>query len=307
MEGFQEPTGQIDAGFDADAAFDAIESGGSYEGVEQPEQSNAQQGVEDALQADKTQAQPPQTVPAAQELKFKWNGQEITVPANDPRLTQWASQGYDYAQKMQAFNQERAQLEQQLQAKYAQYQPIDEYVQQNPQFWDHVLKTYEQQQMQGLDPADPVQKQILELKEQLKPVGEFIKQSEQAKLTQQREAEDQALNAEIQSIREQYKDLDWAGVDASGKSLEVRILEHAAANKLSSFKVAARDLLHDDLMKKAEERAKEAVMKDIQSKRKAGLLGTTPAPTKGIRDAENIKNKSWDQLYTEALEDLRGA
>jgi hypothetical protein len=307
MEGFGEPSGQVDAGFDVDGAMSAIESGGSFDGGSNESEavSNTQSGVEDALSNDAAKAEA--QAAAVAELEFNHNGKPVKVPFNDPRVTQWASQGYDYAQKMAAFKAQQQEAE----SQYAQYKPIDEYVRQNPAFWDHVTQSWEQKQNEvngvQLDPNDPIQKQILELKEQLKPVSQLMKDQEQQRAQQVIEQEDQALDGEIQSIREKYKDLDWDTPDTAGESLEIRVLKHAGEIGTKSFQAAMRDLLHDDLVKKAEERGKEQVTKDIQAKRKQGLLGTTPTPTKGITDAKHIKSQSYDQLLNEALQELQGA
>jgi hypothetical protein len=294
---FAEPTGDL-GGIDADALLSSIESTGSA-----PEQEAAQ-SPEPAEAAQQSQQQQ-QPSAAAQEIEFTWNGKQIKAPVTDPRVRQWASQGYDYAQKMADFNrrqQEIAAKEQELTGRYGQ---IDEYVRQNPQFWDHVTQEWQRQQMGGqVDPNNPLFKELQSLKSEIGQVKEFKQTLEQERLAIQRSQEDQALEQEIGSIREQYPDIDLAAPDANGASLEHRVIKHALDNNIKSFRAAFRDLLHDDLVKRAEDKAREAVSKDLQKRQKSGLLGTSPTPTKGLAQAESIKNKSYEQLMREGLEEL---
>lgn len=301
IQTFAEPTGDT-SGIDVDSLMSQIESGGPSApemSAPPPEQSPAQTQAAQNGTTSPTQAQ--------NEIEFTWNGKQIKAPLD--RAKQWAQQGYDYAQKMAEFNRRQEEIAQkEAWAKTAEdrYKPIDEYVQQNPQFWDFVTQQWQQQQLQaqgqgGLDPSNPVVQKLLS---EINDVKQFKQTLEQERQTQQRVQEDQQLDGEIKSIREQYKDLDFDAPQADGTSLEQRVLKHAIDNGIKSFKTAFRDLLHDELLKKAEERGKEAITKDIQKRNKTGLLGVSPTPRKGVNHAEDIKTKSYDRLLEEALSEI---
>lgn len=253
-----------------------------------------------------TQTETKTPAQTAAELAFTWNGKQIKAPLNDPRVTQWVSQGYDYAQKMQAFKQSQAEFEQKqkfLSELESKYKPVEEYYAQNPDRWQYINQQYEAMK-QGLDPANPLAQKIQSFESKLSQVDQFIQQQQMERLNQQRATEDAALESEIKSIREEFKDLDWNSPDAEGKDLEYRVLKHAQEIGTKSFRAAFRDFNHEHLLKLAEERAKENVVKERQKQTKLGLLGQTQAPKKGITNAENIKNKSYDDLIAEAMDEL---
>lgn len=264
-------------------------------------------GDDSGVSSEPTQkAQPQKSVQDVTELAFNWQGKQIKAPLTDPRVTQWLSQGYDYAQKMQAFKQSQTEFEQKqrmLSELESKYKPLEDYYSQNPDRWQYVNQQYEALK-NGLDPSNPIAQKIQTLESKLSQTSQFIQNLQNEKLTQQRQQEDQALDGEVKSIQEQFKDLDWSTPDATGKTLEIRVLEHAHQNGIKSFRAAFRDLNHDHLLKLAEERAKEGVVKDQQKKTKLGLLGQTQAPKKGLTNAADYKSKSYDDLIAEGLAEL---
>ena len=70
------------------------------------------------------------------------------------------------------------------------------------------------------------------------------------------------------------------------------------------FKAAFRDYMHERLVKDAELKGKESAQQEIQRRNKLGLLGTTPTPLKTIQPAVNLKDKSYEELAREALQEL---
>jgi hypothetical protein len=287
-----EPTGNMD-GIDADALLEQIEKGGSHDipmaGKEAPAEAAAP-----------TQQEPaPASIP---ELEFDYNGKQIKAPFTDPRIKTWAQQGYDYSQKMAAFNQQRSEYEKQ----FAPYKMIDDYAKQNPQWWAEVQKAYESREANraqgGADSELPeAVKQKLKELDEIKPfISELKQEREQTRIKQ----EDSALADEIKSIRDKYSNLDWSKVDESGQSLERRVLKHAVDNGIQSFKTAFHDYYHENLIKLHEERGKEQVTKEIQKRTKLGIIGESPTPTKTIRQAENLKSKSYEDVLREAKEEL---
>jgi hypothetical protein len=126
----------------------------------------------------------------------------------------------------------------------------------------------------------------------------------QEKQAEQKQKEDAALDSEVSKIMEQHKDLDWTSADESGFTLEQRVLKHANDTGINSFRAAFRDYNHDQLLKLAELRARESAMLERQKVTKNGLLGQSPTPKKGLQTAENVKGKSYNNLVSEALNEL---
>jgi len=304
-----DPTGSIDT-IDADAALSSIEGGEIAPAQDSPPVGE----TKEPAGAERSPA--PQ---APLEFEFTAGGKPIKVPATDPRVKQWLAQGHDYAQRMAEFKQSQAKWEAErgeLEKKYAPYRDVDTFIQQNPEWWSHVQQAWQARQAQAearapqaaADPNNPLTQELETLKQQLAELSQFKQSFETEKQAQARQAEDAKLKEEIQSIRTQFKDLDWDTPDESGYSLELRVLKHAADNGIQNFRAAFRDYNHEHIVKLAEERAKEAVAKENQRRTKLGLLGASPTPKKSAApEVENIKQKSWDQLEREALEELRGA
>lgn len=288
---FEEPTGNTD-GIDADALLNEIESGGNRD-------IPMSAGQEDQPPATATMDTPAPSL----DLEFDYNGKQIKVPFADPKVKQWAQQGYDYAQKMAQFNQERQQVEgmkKQYEDQYAPYKTIDEYAKQNPEWWAKVesaFKAKDQAQEQGQAVPDWV-------KNKLEETTQFIEQLKSKEAAEAQKAEDEALIKEIESIRKQYANLDWDAPDEHGQSLEKRILKHAVDNDIKSFRVAFRDYNHDSLLKLHEERGKEAVTKELQKRKTQGIIGQSSTSQKGVQPVGGVKNKSYEDIMREAKEEL---
>lgn len=257
---------------------------------------------------DTGKTQPPNVEQTTQQVpsstkKFVHKGKE--VEATEEQLIKWAQQGYDYGQLMNDFKQTQSQFDE----KYGLYQKIDEYALQNPEWWENVRSSYgklnqdptqqlgDQQRNDSNDPLNIFKSELQELK-QFK--DDFIKEKEQAKARE----EDQKLDNEINQVRQLYPDLGWNNVNNEGKTLELRVLEHAQKLGTHSFQAAFKDLMFDELLNKQTAKAKEETMKVIQRNQKIGLLGETPDPLKRYLDGGEVRNKSWDQLYDEAVLEL---
>lgn len=291
----ENPTGDMD-GIDADALLSQIEASGSGEiPMHAPEPKE-------------TQEAPTQNSPTAAELEFLYGDKAVKVPFTDPRVKQWASQGYDYAQKMAEFNRRNGEFEA-LQKSHAPYKAIDEYAKQNPDWWKHVESSFEARKLGGA-PAASANQDLEALKAQLKaelesefkPIKEFHTNFVEKE-------QDERLGQEIESIRKEYANLDWDTPDQQGQSLEQRVVKHAIemgldGSKKGHFRAAFRDFNHEHLVKNAEDKGKEQINKELQKRTKLGLLGASPTPKKGIAQAEGVKNKSWNDLEREALEEL---
>lgn len=270
-----------------DALYDRIM--GTGDGADGPSDNSVQ---------DQQATAPAPTPNPVDEYEFIHNGKQIK--SNRENVLKWASQGYDYSQKMAEFSRRQNETNQ----RYSQaeelsktYGPVDEWVRANPDKWDALQEAIEGNKSSG-DVNPEIMREIQSLKEFK---AQLETQQNQKKIAE----EDASLDAEIKSIREKYADLDWNSVNENGHpSLEARVIEHATKNGINSFKAAFNDLLHDDLMKAAESRGRESLTKERKVKETNGLLGTTPAPTKGLTKPNNIKSKSYDDLGREGMDEL---
>lgn len=293
-----EPTGNT-AQVDADALLAKIESG------EEVRQAPAEGTVPDpqAAQAPTTTTQQPAHNP--DEYEFTWNGKQIK--ADRTKILQWANQGYDYAQKMSEFNKRNAEIERlksDLKKHYEPFDTVEKYAKENPAWWNHVTQSWENRFQNGQQPQGQPQQLPNELLQKLDSLEKFKSEFEKRVSIEQREKEDHLLTQEVESIRKQYPNIDFDTPDAEGWSLEKRVMKHAVDHGINSFRAAFRDLRHDDLVKLAQEKAKEETAKTLQTRTKQGIIGKTQTPTKGLARAENVKSKSYDSLRDEALREL---
>lgn len=281
--------GSTQTSMDVDALYDSIQNPAPTE----RQQSEAPQ----ENQVQKTQS--------PQEFEINWNGKKIKAPIE--KVSQWASQGYDYGQKMAEFNKQQQEFQsksKQIQDIETKYAEIDAYVRDNPDWWNHVTQSWEQKN-QTLQ-QNPQQGNVRDLaklyaEEAIKPIKEQLQQREQQELYAKQDAE---LDTQIKSVQEKYPDLDFNTVGEDGKTLMYKVLEFGAQNGISKFDIAFKAFYHDDLVKRESAKAKESVNKQIQRNTKLGLLGKSPTPTKGLSEARDIKNKSYNDLTREALEEL---
>lgn len=248
---------------------------------------------------------PAESTPAAaatpQEWEVPWNGQSVKAPQD--QVIKWASMGYDYSQKMQAFNQEREAFnsqKSQYDEKYSRYSEIDQFASQNPEWWEHVEQSWQNREMQQLAPE--LQEAIKPYLKELNAVKQFQNEWHKEKLAQQQQHEDAQLDQQIGEIRKQYTDVNFDATDENGQSLEFRILAHANANGLPTFKAAFLDYYHDNLAKIYEGRGRKAVETEYQKRKSLGLLGETPAPASQI-GAQQRAPVSYEQGLQMALQE----
>lgn len=253
--------------------------------------------------------------PTPQEYSLKVDGREIKAPLD--KVLQWAQMGYSYPQKaaelkaqQQKWEQERQQREAyfaEIEKKWSPYKEVDEYAAKNPQWWGQVQEAFksrpQEAQPQGAVALPP------EVQQKLEAFEKFIQDQQLEKQSLKTQEEDKQLSSEIESIRKSFPNIDFDSPDAEGKSLEIKILEHAQTmgldgSKPGHFRAAFRDFYHDHLLGKAKEEGKELVSKEVQKRTKLGLLGESPKPTKGLKGAENVKGKSYDDLLKEALQEI---
>lgn len=221
--------------------------------------------------------------------EFDWNGKKIAPDSQDKAKT-WMAQGYNYSQRMGELNkthqqrmdeaEKRTKAAAELESKFSPYTKVDEYAQKNPAWWKHVTEQYEAQIQSGQ--IDPNLAAIVKpLEERLGKYDTYFQEMEQAKQQEVITKQDQALDAEIESTRKEFPNIDLAAVDqATGRTLENRILLHAQTIGTGSFKAAFRDYLHDTLIDQAKANGREAIAKEAQANAKKGILGKSPTPTK---------------------------
>lgn len=237
---------------------------------------------------------------APDEYAFTFEGKEIK--GNRDQMLKWASQGYNAPNKIGELNQklkDYSTKENQFKEWEQKYSPVDEYMKKNPQFWEHLQKTYQQQIQQSQQNVNP---EFDSIKKELDDIKNFKLQYEQERLHETNKKDDEAYQNELQSLTKAYPTIDFNAVDQTGKSLEYKVLEHARDNGIKNFKTAFRDYYHDELIKMNSEQTKENLLKDKQMKSKFGILGESFAPTKKI--SNDVKGKSYADLEREALAEL---
>lgn len=241
------------------------------------------------------ESQAPQQTWDGAQWSFDWSGKKV-VPDSADKLKRWATQGYDYAQKMEAFKKQQAQITEQSKT-YEKYKQIDDYVQKDPQWWQHVETEYKNR----LASEDPVVHRVKGmLEEQLSPFKQLLAEKEAKETKAKIETEDKALDTEIKSIRDKYSNLDFDSPDADGKSLELKVLEHGATNRFPSFKAAFLDFYHEQLEKMWEARGREALTKGAQADAKAGIISKSNVPSQAKSKSFDVSGKSWTQIMNAA-------
>ena len=134
---------------------------------------------------------------------------------------------------------------------------------------------------------------------QSKYINELISWRDE-KVTNEKDA---AYNSQISKTQKEYKDIDFYAAGADGKSLHERVLEHGALTGIKTYDSAFRDLYHDNLLKRAEMKAKDSMAAELQKRNKLGLLGETATPNKAS-NVPNVKYKNYDEASEAALKSL---
>lgn len=222
------------------------------------------------------------------QIPYKANGKDINEPLST--VIQRASMGYNYAQLMQQYKQQQAELDAQKQqiAQQAQkWQQYDEYASQNPEWANYVRGQWESRfnfggQGQNQDSFSQHAQQTSlppEIAKELSEMRSFIGQYKEEQHARMMAEQDAALNQEIQTVQNEHPEIDLRVTDPmTGESLEQQILRHAQANGISSFRAAFRDMMFDKLLAQKQTAAKETVAKQMQQQVKQGFLGQSSTP-----------------------------
>ena len=243
-------------------------------------------------------ASPQQTAPeqqqTAREWEIPWNGARIK--AGEDQVLKWASQGYDYSQKMQEFKSQKEEYD----ANFGRYREIDNFVKTNPGWWEHVEKTWNERQNYNVPPEvkqflDPIQQELQQMKQFQ---NEWHKMQLEADIRKQ----DEQLKGVVNSLQTKHN-IDFSARDQSGQTLEYRVLQHAQQKGISDFSAAFHDYYQDSLAKLYEARGREAVQRETQARNKAGLLGGPTQAPQPKNDAPVVA-RSYDDAYQMALKEL---
>ena len=237
----------------------------------------------------------------AHKWKYKANGKEIEEDFGT--ILKRASQGYHYAQQMADLKRQQEEYDpkisraQELEEKYGKFEA---YAKENPEWYNHWQNAWQNRGTEGLqsegqsNPAQDIDARVNAiLEDKLKTVNEFAQSVEEQKKQAEVEAQDRALQEEIESIRSKYEDIDFDKTDPdSGKSLEYEVLEFQIQNGLNSFDKAFKAFYHDQLVNREVMRQKEAWLKEQQKAAKEGIVQGQSTREKTY----DHKNSSYDQI-----------
>lgn len=243
-----------------------------------------------------------------QEWEFEWNGKKI-VPDSPDKIKTWMSQGYNYSQRMGELNKTHAQRmaeaearerqAQEIESRFKPYLEIDEFAKQNKDWWEHVQQSYQKREQHGIDPA--IAQVIAPIQEKLSAFDQFLQKQEQERIEAEYQKQDQALDAEIESIRKAHPNIDLSARDETGETLERRVMLHARELGTSSFRAAFRDYFHDQLVTQGQADKKLQAVRGAQAEAKAGILGRTPAPTKELKTVDTRRPWNDPQYDVETI------
>lgn len=241
-------------------------------------------------------------------FKLNYRGKEEEYPIE--KVLSFAQQGRDYNERMALFNRDRALFDAERQksdARYKgledrlkQYGEIEAYQKQDPAWWQHVVQSYQQARSQGQAQVAQLPPEVQKEIEENREFRTRFEEREQAEVIAK---EDQALELEISQYREKNPAFEWEKVDEHGFNLEQRILNHATKlglTKPEHFKLAAFDLLQDEILKRKEHEAKEGVGKHLEKVTKLGMGPVTERRTLGVKPVRNVAEKDWNEIAEEA-------
>jgi len=273
--------------------------------IEKPEGERSMTGAEPAPSPEEAAAPAPEAAPQwnANEWEFDWNGKKV-APNSREKLMTWASQGHNYSQRMAEVNrlQKEAQAVQERFKGYDRYTPVDKYAKENPAWWDHVEKSYADRETPQQGQDDPSLQAIINpLKEQIQTLNQWREAAEQERTQQELKRADDALQTDIDSIRETHPTIDFDAADQSGRTLEKRIIDHANEIGTASFRAAFRDYLHDQILESAKAQSLTA---QVKAKTVPGKPGITVSPTPR-RDEGPVaaKGRSYDAITKSVLKE----
>lgn len=187
--------------------------------------------------------------------------------------------------------------------KLAEYKEVDEYVKSNPDWWNNVQSSYKNKNNVAENKNNSDNEiNPNNLTPELKAIyNELTTLKHNLQITE----EDKALDSEITKIKNSYKDVNFDFKDESGLTLEQQVLKHAGQIGTKSFDVAFKSFYFDKYLGKVEERGKEAVIKDLERKKKLGIISESKSSlVDKLSSSKTSKNSSYSDLANEALKEL---
>jgi hypothetical protein len=219
----------------------------------------------------------------------------------------WLGFGKHYSQRAAELNNREKEidsLKQQFDG-FDQYKPVADFVNNDPQgasWWEHVQKQWDSRHT--FDQPQEIQESLNPLHNELQTLRQELSDLKQFKSSFDQREQDQALDAEIGSIKEKFGNVDFSTVDDSGLTLEQRVINHGASKGHPGFRSAFLDYYHDELMKIGQAGQVESQAKAKQAQAKTGILGKTTTPVTQVKPTENLKGKSYEDLHEEILAEL---
>lgn len=241
------------------------------------------------------------------EVEFAAAGKKVKAPLS--KTLQWAQQGYDYAQRMQAFNQERGDFELKASefAKDAEWSEVVKFARENPEWAQHTRQSFEQrdqwqQQAQGDPNLKPFMDQIAALKQELATVKPVVTEFQAEQTRIRNESEDKALEQEVSQISERYSKygMDLSQIDPeTGLTYEQSALKYGMENGIKSFKTSFLERYGDKIEGMREEALKKQAADGVAKRAKEGFIGRSSTPMSQAPKLD-YRNMSHTQLAQEA-------
>lgn len=286
---------------------DVIESAMAEVTEPQPPMDSKSEGD---LSSDVSSTEPEGVVTEAF-LSLDRDGKQISL--DQAKAKAYAQKGFDYETKMhnlrvdrQLFDRERESMD----SDFKELKEMNDYAKKNPA-WESFVREQWQSRLNNQDQAgnpsfqqqnaNPQANQISTLQNQLNNVMSQLS-GQQDDLKARKAAElDSRLQGEIDTYKDKYADFDWKTQDELGLNLEGRIQQHAIDNGIKGYTAAARDLLWDEHMKRANINSKEQVGKEVQKQASLGLGKVTKNSQVTAKQAQGVREKSYHDLTAEAL------
>lgn len=245
-------------------------------------------------------------------LEYTANGKQVSEDI--ATILKRASQGYNYAQQVNALKDQQTEIErakQEAQSVQEKWSKFESYAKENPKWYDHWTTAWESRDSnpQGMGQADgdggEIDSRLTALLDQkLGPIQEFMNSQQKAKADADMQASDKQLDEAIKSTRSEFSDIDFDASDPeSGKTLEYQVLEYASQNGITDFNAAFKVFYHDKLVASQVEAKKAEWAKEEESKRRQGILGEMPVSKKDPSKPDFSKS-SYDQIAEFAAKDL---
>jgi hypothetical protein len=235
---------------------------------------------------------------------LKYKGEEISL--DDDRYKNYAQKGYDYEQKMHQMRVDQKLFEQERESwtkKNSEIEQINEYAKANPQFEQLIQQEWAKVQNGQAREMDP-QTEIQVMQSQLRTLMEQNKSITEAAETRRIAEMEATQEGAIAKFKEEHAYLDWSTKDDQGLTLEDHVGQKMQDKRVADFEVMARAMLMDKIIAHKAMEGKESVAKGIQKAKQLGLGKITEKSQLGVKKADDVSNKTMDQLAAEAIAEL---